>query len=161
MVKNKLEVDFSEIMHKSMKNGKIVFGMKLKSNQLTHNNNPADYILLSRPQSLVCSLVEAKLVTCKLEKNISKGRFSHARLKQRHALTSFACKSQSDMKSYLLLGYYTKLANNRWDKDLFMIPIEAWNDYLESTEMQSINHQRCLEIFIKYKMYKECLLDNI
>jgi len=139
MVKNKTEKMFSKSLRESS-----LWGMKIESNPLAHQQQPGDYILTFDTMKHWTIIVEAKQVTC--DEN-GKGRFAFKRLKNLIPLRTFDRRSFNH-RGYLLLTYN----ENMWaNSDIYLIPINAIGDLIAKWPMVSLNREDAQKEFGKYK----------
>lgn len=155
MVKNKLESKFSESMHAD----KELWGMKLISNPLTHQNTPADYIIDYKDSTmsghpdhtnLRLMLVECKQVSCDED---GSGRFAFKRLKQMHDLINFENVRPYNHKSFVCIAFWDK----RWDKsDVYLIPIHQFERFIMLLNKESGNRKDFFTHMMTYKIANHC-----
>lgn len=148
IVRNKTEKMFSKSLRQSN-----LWGIKIESNPLAHQQQPGDYILtfdkyvgeISHMQfkKHYTILVEAKQVTLK----DGKGRFAFKRFKNQIPLTNFS-KNSYNHKGFLLLTYNETMWAN---SEIYLIPIEEWNMKMKDWPMVSLNRADANKIFGHHK----------
>jgi hypothetical protein len=152
MVKNKLESLFSESFHADTR----IWGMKLISNPLTHQNTPADYILdyHIRDGTFTVALVECKMATCEED---GKARLAFKRLRQMHDILNFENVKLNYHKGYFCIAYW----DGRWsNSEVYMIPVQVFHKYVLNSTKVSMNREDAKTNFGQYQMkMKNGILD--
>lgn len=140
MVKNKTEKMFS----KSLKLSNL-WGMKIESNPLAHQQQVGDFILTYDYTEHYTIIVEAKQVTCDEE---GKGRFAFKRFKNLVPLLTFDLRN-GNHKGFLLLTYN----ESGWaDSDIYLIPVVVWENWAKDWNNVSLNRNDALAVFNPFRL---------